>query len=240
MKPSIYQTIIALLTIGFIGVGIEAVSLWYQLEQAKGLASVRKTVDGYFQRQLPPVGNPGGRPANVDSTDLIQLQQLKRTMAKLEKILQNSSQPGQDIIRFEYLADGVSIIVMDRATKPVFEHGTAKLTEFGRWVFETIAYEVERAPFHVEVEGHTLKGDEPETPHPGKDGNLSSSRAMSVKEALSMGGVEEGRFFKVTGFADQRPMNLNDPSSEENRRIVITIRRLEDKATPPVTDPLPK
>lgn len=217
----------------------------------------KKAIEDYFRGEMKRPGGEGivkDKKAGLeihprldtDPKDLIQLQELKRTIAKLEKILQNSNQPGQDIIRFEYLADGVRIIAIDRAKKPFFEPGTANLTEFGNWVLQTIAYEVERQPFRVEVEGHTQKGGERGPSKPGEDGigwNLSTFRAISAKDALSTGGVAQERFFRVAGYADRQPLNANDPESEENRRISIVIRRAEDKlieSDKPLYEQLPK
>jgi len=205
---------------------------------------IKQSVSGYFARaEMKDPGGAGIMPQqksgpkvyknlDVQPKELIQLQELKRTIERLQQILQNSQQPGQDLIRFEYLADGVRIIAIDRAKKPFFEPGTAVLTQFGKWVLRTIAYEVERHPFRVEVEGHTQKGGEHGPDGFSEDGvgwNLSTLRAISAKDALADGGVEQERFYRVAGYADRVPLNPTDPEGEENRRISIVIRRAEDK-----------
>lgn len=135
------------------------------------------------------------------------------------------------MIRFEYLADGIRIIAIDRAKKPFFEPGTSSLTDFGHFVLQTIAYEIERYPFRVEVEGHTQKGGEANT-RDGVGWNLSTLRAISAKDALATGGIEQERFFRVAGYADRQPLNMEKPDNEENRRISIVIRRAEEKTMP--------
>ena len=104
------------------------------------------------------------------SKDLVEEQTMKRELEKLREQLNNSSTDGNDQIRYEFIADGVRITVIDSNSKPFFEPGTAKLTNYGQWVLKSTAWYLDRFPFMLEVEGHTQKGAEATTADGGRPG----------------------------------------------------------------------
>jgi flagellar motor protein MotB len=97
-------------------------------------------------------------------------------------------------------------------------------------VLTNIAWELERYPTLIEVEGHTQKGGEL-----ASDGlthqdpwELSVSRAYSAQKTLEKSGIKDAKFWRVAGYGDKVPMDEKDPANEENRRISIVIRPKED------------
>lgn len=208
--------------------------------------ATRAAVESYFK------GVPNGKamkregllnkvnaPSNLSAPDdhpsrnLVALESFNRAMERLREQLNNSSEAGEDLIRFEFLADGVRIVAIDRSRKPFFMPGTADFTDFGAWVLNTIAWEVERHPYQVEVEGHTQKGGGAATQDssaPTDSWDLSTRRAMAARKVLQGGGVDETQFWRVAGYADRQPINADHPEAEENRRISVVIRpNLNDK-----------
>lgn len=206
--------------------------LWIVSEDIK----VREAIQDYFRGTLKkPAGEGIMNKAkvgprlhkNMDFSDkeILMLQELQRSTERLEQILKNSRQIGDDMIRFEYLADGVRITAIDRSKRPFFIEGTAVLTGFGEWVLETIAWEIERYPFLVEVEGHTQQGAESGEEKTDPDGwNLSTFRAIAAKDKLEDGGIIPGRFWRVAGYGNRIPIDPEHPEAEGNRRISIVIR----------------
>lgn len=197
--------------------------------------ATKEAVQRYFRGEITEQGNKGVllhtdiKPFSVKASershnDLIAVQDLKRATERLRNQFNNSASPGEDLIRFEFTADGLRLTVLDRSKKPFFFPGTAELTDWGKWILETVAWEIERYPFDVEVEGHVEK-----SPREAKGWDLSSSRAVSAQEALQGGGVKPKQFWRVAGYADRKPMNKDDPAAEENRRISIIIRPNEDQ-----------
>ncbi len=157
------------------------------------------------------------------SKDLVALEEIRRTIEQMRKQLNNSSEPGEDIIRFEFIADGVRIIALDRAKKPFFNKGTAELTDLGKWVLNTMAWTLERYPMKVEIEGHTEKLEKSQKEaDPGWD--LSAQRALAAQLALENGGIKDDQFWRVAGYADRVPLDEKHPEGEENRRISIVVR----------------
>ena len=161
------------------------------------------------------------------SKNLIQQQDMKRELEKLREQLNNSSQDGDDQIRYEFLADGVRITVIDSSAKPFFDPGTSHLTFYGEWVLKTTAWYLDRFPFMLEVEGHTQKGAEA-SPTDGEGWDLSTSRAIAARDVLQNSGLDPERFWRVIGYSDRIPLENTKPEAEENRRITIVARLKSD------------
>jgi chemotaxis protein MotB len=165
------------------------------------------------------------------SKDLVEQQNMKRELEKLREQLNNSSQDGDDQIRYEFIADGVRITAIDSSSKPFFEPGTAKLTFYGEWVLKTTAWYLDRFPFMLEVEGHTQKGAEAapaDSANPNSGWDLSTSRAIAARTVLQESGLDPSRFWRVIGYSDRIPLEGVNPEAEENRRITIVARLKSD------------
>jgi len=176
------------------------------------------------------------------SKDLIEEQTMKRELEKLREQLNNSSQDGNDQIRYEFIADGVRITVIDSSSKPFFEPGTAKLTYYGEWVLKSTAWYLDRFPFMLEVEGHTQKGAEAanaSAPDGAQGWDLSTSRAVAARDVLQSAGLQPDRFWRVIGYSDRIPLDGTKPEAEENRRITIVARLKSDTAQQLTQDDLP-
>jgi chemotaxis protein MotB len=173
------------------------------------------------------------------SKDLVEQQTMKRELEKLREQLNNSSQDGDDLIRYEFIADGVRITAIDSSSKPFFEPGTAKLTFYGEWVLKTTAWYLDRFPFTLEVEGHTQKGAEMTNAGPAESWDLSTSRAVAARDVLQDAGLQPDRFWRVIGYSDRIPLEGMKPDAEENRRITIVARLQPDTAKTLTQDDVP-
>jgi chemotaxis protein MotB len=169
-----------------------------------------------------------GEPQDKSSTELISNQQLNRSMDEMRKQLKNSNELGDDVVRYEFTADGLRITAFDNSDRPFFQPGTAELTDFGSTVLRTLAWVLDQYPFELEVEGHTqgLGG------HDGPVENLwilSTQRATTARDQLQKEGVKSSQFYRVAGYADRMPLHPSRPDAEENRRIAILIRLRGDE-----------
>jgi chemotaxis protein MotB len=207
-------------------------------------------VQRYFRGELTKQGRNGNqeysKPEPFEtqihdkaSKDLIEQQDVKRELEKLREQLNNSSQAGDDQIRYEFIADGVRITAIDSSSKPFFEPGTAKLTYYGEWVLKTTAWYLDRFPFTLEVEGHTQKGAEQAGDGPSKNWDLSTDRAIAARDMLQDSGLQPDRFWRVIGYADRIPLENTKPEAEENRRITIVARLQPDTAKTLTQDDVP-
>jgi chemotaxis protein MotB len=198
-------------------------------------------VQRYFRGEITQQGRNGtqeyAKPEPFDnqihdkvSKDLIEQQTMKRELEKLREQLNNSSQDGDDLIRYEFIADGVRITVIDSSSKPFFDPGTAHLTYYGEWVLKTTAWYLDRFPFMLEVEGHTQKGAELASAPHDQGWDLSTTRAVAARDVLQNSGLQPDRFWRVIGYSDRIPLEGVKPDAEENRRITIVARLKSDTA----------
>ncbi len=153
---------------------------------------------------------------------------MKKALEHLREQLNNSSEDGQDLIRYDFIADGVRITVIDSSSKPFFKPGTAKLTDYGVWVLKTTAWFLDRFPFMLEVEGHTQKTGATTEGTASESWDLSTARAIAARNLLETSGLDEERFWRVIGYSDRIPLEGEDPTSEKNRRITIVARLKQD------------
>jgi chemotaxis protein MotB len=210
----------------------------------------RLAVQRYFRGEITQQGRNGkeeyAKPEPFEnqihdkvSKDLIEQQDVKRELEKLREQLNNSSQQGEDLIRYEFIADGVRITAIDSSSKPFFEPGTAKLTFYGEWVLKTTAWYLDRFPFTLEVEGHTQKGAEQTSTGPAESWDLSTTRAIAARDVLQEAGLQPDRFWRVIGYADRIPLDGMKPEAEQNRRITIVARLQPDTAKNLTQDDVP-
>ncbi|HTB85528.1 MAG TPA: flagellar motor protein MotB [Candidatus Sulfotelmatobacter sp.] len=157
------------------------------------------------------------------SVSAIEIESMHHLHEDLEKLFKDQS-PGQNSIKIDVNNDGLSINVFDRSAKPIFVTGSDQFTEYGAWVFTTLAWEIARySTFRLELEGHT----ETETNGLAEDvrkWELSTERANSARRKIVIGGVGTEQISKVSGFADTQPMPDTSPDDESNRRVTVLIK----------------
>ncbi|WP_339617917.1 flagellar motor protein MotB [uncultured Gilvimarinus sp.] len=120
---------------------------------------------------------------------------------------------------------GRQIIIRIRE-KGSFESGTATLAPDYYDVIDEIRAVLMLKPGRIEVQGHTdnvpIRSERFRS-----NWDLSAMRAASVASQLLRGNYLNPRRFEVSGFADTRPLVVNDSSANRarNRRVEIVIRQ---------------
>ena len=163
-------------------------------------------------------GGSGGMPTDIE------IQSLQHLNDDLLKVLETSPElANNNTIRLDFTPQGLHISVLDRAQKPIFDGESAKLTEYGEWVFSTLAWEIARYKnFGLEVEGHTRRGQT--LKRPGYDNwELTADRANTARRHLVNHGVRAGQISKVVGFGDTTPMRNTLPDDEINNRVTLLL-----------------
>lgn len=169
---------------------------------------------------------------NFDSASAVDLTMLRRLNEDLVAMLEKHPDlDHEETVKVELNKDGLRISIFDRNRKPVFEPDSARFTEYGRWVFSTLAWQVARYPsFQLELEGHTERGFKPVRSDYGA-WELTSERANTSRRSLLEHGVKNSQIRKVSGFADTQPMPRFDPEDEINRRVSLMMK-VADKHGP--------
>jgi chemotaxis protein MotB len=161
-----------------------------------------------------------GRFSSISAMEIETMHHLSEDLAKLFK----ESDPLQVPVKIDVNQEGLNINVFDRSQKPIFNPGTAVFTEYGSWVFDTLAWEIARyTHFRIELEGHTET-----TPENSAEGlqkwELSTDRANAARRKITQGGVTAAQICKVSGFADTVPMPDTVATDEVNRRVTVMIK----------------
>lgn len=161
-----------------------------------------------------------GRFSSISAIEIEAMHHLSEDLAKLF----HDQDTAQDAVKIDVNNEGLSINVFDRSHKPIFKTGTDQFTDYGGWVFNTLAWEIARyTQFRIELEGHTETAANGEAESLQK-WELSTARANAARRKIVEGGVTESQISKVSGFADTVPMPDTDPANEVNRRVTVLIK----------------
>ena len=160
------------------------------------------------------------------SVSAVEMETMRRVSDDLSKLLQQQDQD-QTSVQMELTPDGLRINVFDRSHKPIFEPDSDVFTDYGSWVFSTLAWEISRySAFRVELEGHTESNSQS-----GREAHskweLSTERANAARRNLVQHGVGSAQVCKVSGYADTVPMPGLPASAEANRRVTVLLKMKE-------------
>jgi chemotaxis protein MotB len=175
---------------------------------------------------------------NFDSPSAAQLEVMRRITDDLAKLLQDNPED-QATVKLDMTSEGLRISVFDHSHRPVFEAGDTRFTQYGGWVFSTIAWVIARYPtFIIELEGHSQAGIQPKSPE-YSGWELSADRANASRRKLVEHGVGPQQVFKVAGYGDTQPLAGVPPESEVNRRVSVLLRIQSASQMPPESTPSP-
>jgi chemotaxis protein MotB len=162
---------------------------------------------------------------HFQSISAVEMETMRHLSDDLSKLLKQDEDVSS--VKIDLTPEGLDINIFDRAHKPVFNPGTDAFTEYGAWVFSTLAWEISRYPtFHIELEGHTeSQGGDGGENHAKWE--LSAGRANAARRTLEENGVADAQIFKVSGFAGTAPMPGYAPADEINRRVTVLLKLRE-------------
>ena len=151
---------------------------------------------------------------------------MRRLSEDLEKLLKQQD-TDQTSVKIDLTPDGLCINIFDRSRKPIFNAGTDEFTDYGSWVFSTLAWEISRySSFRIEIQGHTERLEETADGQRGK-WELSSDRSNAARRKLVANGVADKQVCKVSGYADVEPLPDYPPTDEMNRRVTVMLKLKE-------------
>jgi len=124
----------------------------------------------------------------------------------------------------EETKEGLDIQIVDQDGRSMFADGSRLPYERTRKLLETLAPQIRRLSNRVRVTGHTSSMRS--AARVGSQAwDLSTGRALAVREILAAAGVQDDRFYAVMGKADTEPLFADDPTMAANRRISIMVLR---------------
>ena len=166
----------------------------------------------------------------MDKTEIGKLQKaqtqgdpFKRMTDTITKNIQGQFGARPDQIDLEYTADGFRIQLMDRYDAPMFDSGSNKLKSWPKDLIKTVSRTIMDIDVRVGIEGYT--DSVPFNDKGITNWELSALRAGAARSEFEKNGIPTSRFAKIVGYADTRPLILEDPTDPRNRRIAITLLR---------------
>ncbi len=132
-------------------------------------------------------------------------------------------------IIIEESKEGLDVSLVDQDGRSMFPEGSTQPYDRTRRVLERMAPTIRRMPNRVSITGHTAAA-RPGTRPTGSPWDLSTGRAVSVREILAANGLPDDRFAFLAGKADAEPMFPDNPYLAANRRVTITLM----KEAPPI------
>lgn len=159
------------------------------------------------------------------------VERVKNIAQEIQNIFSESLVKNLDIkdlvnsIKLELTKEGLRIELVESKESVFFEVGSAKLKQPAKELLSTLAKEIGKLPNFVEVEGHT------DSRQYGKQSTytnweLSADRANAARRVLEENGLWQGQILKVTGYADKKLKNPENPFDFSNRRTSILIRNI--------------
>lgn len=173
---------------------------------------------------------------HFQSVSAVEMETMRHLSDDLSKLLKQDENVSN--VKIDLTPEGLNINIFDRSRRPIFNPGTSTFTDYGSWVFGTLAWEIARyTTFRLELEGHTeSKGENASDHHDGWD--ISTDRANAARRILVGNGVLDKQISKISGFADTIPMAGYDPTDEINRRVTVLLRLKESVDALSNTSPL--
>jgi chemotaxis protein MotB len=119
---------------------------------------------------------------------------------------------------------GLDISLVDQDNRAMFPDGSTRPNDRTRQVLERIVPVLNGMSNRIAVAGYT-SATRPGRRPPAPPWELSTGRAVSVREILAGGGIPDERFTVVSGKADTEPLFPDNPYLASNRRVTITLLR---------------
>lgn len=160
--------------------------------------------------------------------------EIREISGELSKLVKDTKDNNQPMVRIVHVKDGVAIELMDQINYGMFSVGSAKPDKKTVDLLAGIAKILQTKNGDVVISGHT--DSRPYKSATYDNWQLSSSRAQMAYYMLVRGGLNEKRVLRVEGYADHQLKNPKDPYAAENRRIEIFMRLPQSQSTPTSTD----
>ncbi|HTH47365.1 MAG TPA: flagellar motor protein MotB [Candidatus Limnocylindria bacterium] len=214
--------------------------LWLTSQDEKIKEAVQRSFNHPFASPVPgasgiiptkDVQSPKSEHGNFDSPAALELKLLRKLAADFIKTLpHNPETPDEETVKLEYMPEGIRITIFNQANRPIFKPDSPEFTEYGQWVFTTLAWQLSRysSAFLIELEGHTEHGLAAKTEDYG-NWELSADYANAARRKLIEHGVTPLQIRKVAGYADTQPMNDRKATDETNRRVSVLVKVKNDK-----------
>lgn len=139
----------------------------------------------------------------------------------------------KDQVKIEITDEGLRIQILDKAEQVSFASGSAQLTDQTKAILNEISQHICNLPNPIYLGGHTDRAVfPPEAAYTNWE--LSADRANAARRYLEHNScVKAEQIRRVVGYGDTEPLYPGDPYAPGNRRISITLARLQGRVPSP-------
>lgn len=166
-------------------------------------------------------GRDAGSEKEQDRNKQISLTFLNSVAADFHRLLHLDQNFEEKPIEIQVTSDGLRITLFDRSSRPIFVGDTLEMTEWGRFILQSLAWTIDRHQFRVTIDGHTRAGGSATESYTGWE--LSADRANAARRSLVHYAVAPSLIERVTGYAATKPIEGERPEAESNQRITLSL-----------------
>lgn len=141
----------------------------------------------------------------------------------LTRVEESVNGPGQQQVLIAVTVEGVRIQIVDSRENPIFQTGSAQLTDSAKKIIKTLCLVLKNFPNEIAVEGHTDSSQSKN--QESSNWELSIARASSARRELEASGIDPSRIARVVGFADRQLLLPELPTDARNRRISLVFMK---------------
>jgi len=156
---------------------------------------------------------------NMSMVDMNFLHSLATEFMRLMDV--DESDPNAPI-QVNVTSDGLRITVYDRGDRPIFKKYTEKLTDWGDFVLQNLAWLMDRYDFRVRVDSHVPVFNT-EVPEDYDPWGLTANRSNVARKTLVDYALHERKMDRITGYGDAHPLSDKSPSDESNQRVEFSL-----------------
>ena len=161
----------------------------------------------------------------VELARLREIELLESARGQIEEVVAGNQnfEWFSDSVTMEITEDGLSIQIVDREGRPIFDIGSSQMRPYARQILWSMAGILDDLPNKISIYGHTDSVPFGDNGGEYTNWELSSDLANAARRALVEGGLEYERFAQIVGMGSSIPLLEDNPQDPGNRRIVIMV-----------------
>lgn len=152
--------------------------------------------------------------------------QLAKEFLKLLDVTDSKKKP----IEVKVASDGITITIYNRPKQAIFEPESTKLTEWGEYVSQNLAWIIDRFHMRVKIDAHAPKGILLKAPQDAWD--LTADQSNALRKRLVYYGLEQTKLDRVAGFGATKPLPNMLETDEDNYRVEMSLSATGDTPLP--------
>jgi len=134
-------------------------------------------------------------------------------------------------VEVKVTSDGIVISVFNRNKQPIFKGYTTEFTPWGEFVCQNLAWTIDRFHMGVRIDAHTPKDLIPASENLNA-WHLTALQSDAMRQNLVKYGLDLTKVDRISGFADTRLLDKDNPRDLGNYRVELTLSATSDTPRP--------